>query len=115
MLTNYRAKKSVAVLSYNQPDYLGASDWAGQMVLHTWAPRLYYDSAKAKELATRGGAETDPQKRIPIYQELLQLLVDEGPYVMLVQGQVEIVTRPNIQGYEYFPLGAARLLPVTKQ
>jgi len=115
MLTNYRAKKSVSVLSYNQPDYLGASDWAGQMILNTWAPRLYYDSAKAKDLATRGGAETDPQKRIPIYQEMLQVLVDEGPYVMLVQGQVEIVTRPNIQGYEYYPLGAARLLSVTKQ
>jgi peptide/nickel transport system substrate-binding protein len=115
MLTNYRAKKSVSVLSYNQPDYLGASDWAGQMILHTWAPRLYYDSPKAKDLATRGGAETDPQKRIPIYQEMLQVLVDEGPYVMLVQGQVQIVTRPNIQGYEYFPLGAARLLSVTKQ
>src|SRR4030095_7582618 len=27
MLTNYRAKKSVSVMSYNQPDYLGASDW----------------------------------------------------------------------------------------
>src|SRR5205814_9472959 len=100
---------------YSQPDYLGASDWAGQMVLHTWAPRLYYDSPQAKELTTKANSELDPQKRIPLYQQLLQLLVEEGPYVMLVQGKVEIVTRPNIVGYEYFPLGAARLLPVTKQ
>jgi peptide/nickel transport system substrate-binding protein len=115
MLTNYRAKKSIAVISYNQPDYLGASDWASQMILNTWAPRLYYDSPQAKDLATRANAELDPQKRIELYQQMLQLLVDEGPYVMLVQGKIEIVTRPNIQGYEYFPLGAARLLPVSKQ
>ncbi len=44
MLTTYRAKKSPAVISYNQPDYLGSSDWLGQMIQHTWAPRLYFES-----------------------------------------------------------------------
>ncbi len=114
MMTKYRAKTEPAVISYNTPDYIGPSDWAGQMVLHTWAPRLHYDSAKAKDLATRAGSVSDPKERIKLYQDLLKLLVDEGPYAMLVQGKIEVAARPNIHGYEYFPIGYARLLSVSK-
>ena len=49
-----------------------------------------------------------------LYQDLIKLLLDEGPYVMLVQGKVQVVTRANIEGYQYFPIGHARLLPVVK-
>jgi peptide/nickel transport system substrate-binding protein len=114
MLTKYRQKDRTAVISYNQPDYLGASDWAGQMILHTWAPRLRYDSKRAQDLANQAGAATDPQKRIALYQEMLQLLVDEGPYVMLVQGKAPVVYRSNVQGWVYFPIGDARLFGVSK-
>ncbi len=115
MMTKYRAKQEVAVISYNAPDYIGPSDWAGQMVLHTWAPRLHYESAQAKELTKRADSASDPKQRVELYQELLKLLVDEGPYAMLVQGKIEVVARPNIEGYEYFPIGYARLLPVSKR
>jgi peptide/nickel transport system substrate-binding protein len=114
MLTKYRQKDRTAVISYNQPDYLGASDWADQMILGTWAPRLHYDSKAAQDLAKKGDAEVDPQKRTSIYQEMLQLLVDEGPYVMLVQGKAPVVTRSNVQNWIYFPIGDARLFGVSK-
>jgi peptide/nickel transport system substrate-binding protein len=114
MLTKYRAKDRTAVISYNQPDYLGASDWAGQMILNTWAPRLHYDSKEAQDLANKANAATDPQKRIELYQQMLQLLVDEGPYVMLVQGKAPVVYRSNVQGWVYFPIGDARLYGVSK-
>jgi len=114
MLTKYRAKDRTAVISYNQPDYLGPSDWAGQMILNTWAPRLHYDSKQAQDLTTKAGAETDPQKRAALYQQVLQLLVDEGPYVMLVQGKAPVVTRANVQNWVYFPIGDARLYGVSK-
>jgi len=114
MLTKYRAKDRTAVISYNQPDYLGASDWAAQMILNTWAPRLHYDSKPAQDLANQAGAATDPQKRIDLYQQMLQLLVDEGPYVMLVQGKAPVVYRSNVQGWVYFPIGDARLFGVSK-
>ncbi len=114
MMTKYRAKTEPAVISYNTPDYIGPSDWAGQMILHTWAPRLHYDSAKAKELTKKADSESDTKKRITLYQDVLKLLLDEGPYAMLVQGKVQVVLRPNIQGYVHFPMGHARLLPVTK-
>ena len=114
MMTKYRAKTEAAVISYNTPDFLGPSDWVGQMVLHTWGPRLHYDSAKAKDLANKAAAESDPKKRIPMYHEIINLLLDEGPYAMLIQGKVQVVTRANIKGYQYFPLGYAHLAPVTK-
>jgi peptide/nickel transport system substrate-binding protein len=114
MLSQYRQKGEVAVISYNQPDYIGASDFTGQMILHTWAPRLRWDDPKAKEMAKRADAELDPKKRSAMYKEVLAYLVENGPYVNLVQGKTEIVTRPNIEGYEYFPLGAARIHGVVK-
>jgi peptide/nickel transport system substrate-binding protein len=114
MLTKYRQKDRAAVISYNQPDYLGPSDWAAQMILNTWAPRLHYDSKEAQDLANRANAATDPQQRIQLYQQMLQLLVDEGPYVMLVQGKAPVVTRSNVQGWVYFPIGDARLFGVSK-
>lgn len=114
MLTKYRAKDRTAVISYNQPDYLGPSDWAAQMILNTWAPRLHYDSKEAQDLTNKAGAETDPQKRAALYQQVLQLLVDEGPYVMLVQGKAPVVTRANVQNWVYFPIGDARLYGVSK-
>jgi hypothetical protein len=40
--------------------------------------------------------------------------VDEGPYVMLVQGKAPVVTRSNVQNWIYFPIGDARLFGVSK-
>jgi peptide/nickel transport system substrate-binding protein len=114
MLTTYRAKKSAAVISYNQPDYLGSSDWLGQMILHTWAPRLYFDDPALKDATKSANAEQDQQKRVAAIQDILTKLVDRGPYVMLVQGKVQVVTRPNVQGYVYQPIGTARMLGVSK-
>ncbi len=114
MMTKYRAKTEAAVIAYTTPDFVGPSDWVGQMVLNTWAPRLHYDSPKAKLLANQGNSEVNPKKRSELYQELMKLLLDEGPYVMLLQGKVQVVMRPNIQGYQYFPVGYARLWSVVK-
>jgi peptide/nickel transport system substrate-binding protein len=115
MLTRYRAKKEIAVISYNQPDYIGASDFTGQMILHTWAPRLRWDDPKAKDMAKKADAEIDAKRRSGLYKELLAYMVENGPYVNLVQGKAEVVVRPNIEGYEYLPLGAARIYPVDKK
>ena len=37
-----------------------------------------------------------------MYHELLKLLVDEGPYAMLVQGKVQVVTRAKFKGTSTF-------------
>jgi peptide/nickel transport system substrate-binding protein len=115
MLTTYRAKKSAAVISYNQPDYLGPSDWLGQMILNTWAPRLYFDDPRLKDMTNKANAEVDQHKRVSMIHDILKTLVDDGPYVMLVQGKIQVVVRPNIQGYVYQPIGTARLLAVSKR
>ena len=65
-------------------------------------------------MANKAAAETDPKKRIPMYHELLTLLVDEGPYAMLVPGKVRGGHAPQHQGYQYFPLGYASPRSVSK-
>jgi peptide/nickel transport system substrate-binding protein len=114
MMTKYRANTEAAVMAYNTPNYLGPSDVFGMMTTHTWVKRLHYDSPKAREMAAKAAAETDPKKRIPMYHDLIKLLLDEGPFVMLLQGKVQVVTRANIRGYQYIPLGYAHLAPVSK-
>ncbi|MDQ3811912.1 MAG: ABC transporter substrate-binding protein, partial [Chloroflexota bacterium] len=114
MLTKYRQKDRTAVISYNAPDYLGPSDWADQMLLGTWDKRLRYENKEAQDLAKQGDSALEPQKRIEAYQKMLQVLVDDGPYVMLVQGKVQIPVRVNVQGYSFFPIGYARLYGVSK-
>src|SRR5439155_5752637 len=114
MLTKYRAKTEAAVISYNQPDYLGPSDDVAQMIENTWAPRLHYNNPVTLDLAHKSDAELDPQKRIDLLHQVYKQLLDDGPYVMLVQGKINVATRPNVQGYEYFPIGTARLFPVSK-
>jgi peptide/nickel transport system substrate-binding protein len=114
MLTKYRQKDRTAVISYNAPDYLGASDWADQMLLGTWDKRLRYENKEATDLAKQADSAIEPGKRIEGYQKMLQVLVDDGPYVMLVQGKVQIPMRSNVQGYSYFPIGYARLYGVSK-
>jgi hypothetical protein len=47
--------------------------------------------------------------RLAMYKELSAYLVENGSYVNLLQGKVEVAVRSNIAGYEYFPLGAVRL------
>ena len=115
MMTKYRANTEAAVMAYNTPNYLGPSDVFGMMTTHTWVKRLHYDSPKARDMAAKAAAEIDPQKRIPMYHDLIKLLLDEGPFVNLLQGKVQVVTRPNIKGYQYISLGYAYLLPVTKE
>jgi len=61
MMTKYRAKQEAAVVSYNTPDFIGPSSWVGQMVLHTWAPRLHYDSPAARSWRTKPTAKSTPR------------------------------------------------------
>jgi ABC-type transport system substrate-binding protein len=84
------------------------------MILHTWAPRLYFDDPALKDATNSANAEQDPKKRVATIQDILSKLVDYGPYVMLVQGKVQVVVRPSVQGYVYQPIGTARMLGVTK-
>jgi ABC-type transport system substrate-binding protein len=114
MLTQYRAKTEAAVISYNQPDYLGPSDNVAQQIENTWAPRLHYTSDKALDLAKKSDAELDQTKRIDLLHQVYKQLLDDGPYVMLVQGKTNVVTSPKVQGYEYLPIGTTRLFPVSK-
>jgi len=55
-------------------------------------------SKKMDELIIAGRSEYDSEKRIPIYQEIQQMLVDELPYVMLAYYKKPAVLANNVQG-----------------
>ena len=55
-------------------------------------------SKKMDELIIAGRSEYDSDKRVPIYQEIQQMLVDELPYVMLAYYKKPAVLANNVQG-----------------
>jgi len=55
-------------------------------------------SKKMDELIIAGRSEYDSEKRIPIYEEIQQMLLDEMPYVMLAYYKKPAVLAANVKG-----------------
>jgi peptide/nickel transport system substrate-binding protein len=55
--------------------------------------------AKVDELTAAGAAETDPDKRLPIYKELQQLIADEVPCIFLYWSNDYSAVVPQIGGF----------------
>lgn len=60
-------------------------------------------SQKMDELIIAGRSEYDSEKRIPIYQEIQEMLLEEMPYVMLAYYKKPAVITNEVQG---LPIGA---------
>ena len=108
MLTKFRAKTETAVISYNTPDFLGPSDCAGQMILHTWAPRLHYDSPRPRTWRTRPTRRCDPKKRSRCTRSSSSVW-SRRPVREAGPGQGQVVTRPTSRGTSTFRSGRAHL------
>lgn len=106
IMTNYRAKEASMVLVYTTPDYLDPFnyeiEWTGGH-----AARLYWepaDPAHLTDLLKQGTLVLEPEKRAAIYQEMVRMLIDEGPYITLLQPQVNVAIRDNVEGFIWSPL-----------
>ena len=51
------------------------------------------------ELFAQGLAETDPEARVPIYQEISRILLEESPWVWLYRGYRYQVHVPELEGF----------------
>ena len=68
----------------------------------------FYHSDKADALMAAGDAEPDPAKRLGLYEQAEQVIVDDAPVVPLVQG-VEIWThQPWLKGFKIHPVWLVR-------
>ena len=63
-------------------------------------------SPELDELFAEGLAETDPEARVPIYQEISRILLEESPWVWLYQGNRYQVLSPDVQGFVPHPTGS---------
>ena len=55
-----------------------------------------------------GQATTDPEARVPIYQEISRILLDESPWVWLYRGYRYQVRVPELEGFLPHPTGSLK-------
>lgn len=51
--------------------------------------------------------ETDPQKRIQLYQQAEDIVIEEVPWILLFHSKKAILVKPYIQGYYPAPMGVS--------
>jgi peptide/nickel transport system substrate-binding protein len=67
-------------------------------------------SPELDQLFADGQATTDPEARVPIYNEISQILLDESPWVWLYQGYRFQVRVPELEGFVPHPTGSIKSL-----
>jgi len=67
-------------------------------------------SPELDELFAEGQTTTDPEARVPIYQEISQILLDESPWVWLYRGYRYQVRVPELEGFVPHPTGSLKSL-----
>jgi peptide/nickel transport system substrate-binding protein len=58
------------------------------------------------DLFAQSLAETDPEARVPIFQQISRILLDESPWVWLYRGYRYQVLVPELQGFVPHPTGS---------
>lgn len=61
-----------------------------------------YCNKKVDEIITNGWTELDTTKRFKMFQEAQQIIVDEAPWVFLVQPDFHLAMRDNVNGYVHY-------------
>lgn len=103
----------------------GAIGWSGRPdpdqniydVFATGAPRndARYSNPRVDELLNQARRENDEAKRKAMYDEVMQIIHDEVPYVFVYQPNNVFGMRANITGFTYVPDGIIRTAQMNKQ
>jgi peptide/nickel transport system substrate-binding protein len=67
-------------------------------------------SPELDALFAEGQTTTDPEARVPIYNEISRILLDESPWVWLYQGFRYQVRVPELEGFIPHPTGSLKSL-----
>jgi peptide/nickel transport system substrate-binding protein len=114
--SEYRASKSVMILSGWSPDYLDPDPYAdayykaGGVV----PKRLNWEHSRATDLTLTARKEQDPKKRAALYREIQQIGLDETPHIMLLQPKNFVGVNPAIKGYVIHPIWFVGLEHLTR-
>lgn len=105
-LSEMRAQKLPMALGGWTPDYLDPTMWSDYYSYpdRGIAFRIKYDSANAAALAQTIATEFDLQKRTEAVRSLVEVLMDEVPFIMLYQSQQLTVLSKDVKGFAYHPV-----------
>jgi peptide/nickel transport system substrate-binding protein len=104
-IAEYRAGKPQLMLATWTPDYLDPDPWID--AFYSGGPaskRVKYQNPKVSDLAATAKKESDPKKREAMYREILSIVTEDVPFVMLVQPKNYVGVNPAIKGYAIHPI-----------
>ena len=102
LLNIYRAQDAELVMVSWSPDYPdpdGNATPLGDFNAKSLAWRNVWENADASQLAEQAALESDLTKRAELYGQLTKLVAEDGPYAILYQPFVPIVTRANVKDF----------------
>lgn len=70
--------------------------------------RAFYSNPQVDTLLNGAAIETDRTKRLKMYQQVEQMIVDDAPWVPLVHTERYVATQPWIENYQLHPMWSAR-------
>lgn len=82
------------------PDYLDPDDYTTPF-LHSEANAwtgTFYSNSKVDELLTSAQSIVEKDKRATVYEQVQDILVEDVPYIPLIQGKLFMVTKPEVKG-----------------
>ncbi len=115
-LADYRAGKLAMTISPWTPDFLDPHGWAIPFGVPggSAAKRVHYENKEVGDLAIAAGRETDPEKRAQMYLEFQKKLLEDAPFIGLIQPKVLIAIGPDVQGYVFNPVWWVDLYGLSK-
>ncbi|MBF0406050.1 MAG: ABC transporter substrate-binding protein [Candidatus Riflebacteria bacterium] len=69
-----------------------------------------YSNPIVDDLLERARFEVDPKIRIPLYEQIEQIIVNDAPWVFISHYTTHVLLNPNIRNFELTPLGAPFVL-----
>jgi peptide/nickel transport system substrate-binding protein len=106
LLTTYRAQKGQLVLILWGPDYPDPDGNVTPLTNYdaeSIAWRNAWNAPEIAELGKQAAVEQDTAKRVELYKQLTERVLNEGPYAVLYQPTSTYAVRKNIGGFVYGP------------
>jgi peptide/nickel transport system substrate-binding protein len=113
MLTKYRAREHQALMVYWGPDYMDPhtnadgfitnNDNSDDAAAKPLAWRNAWDSPEMTAATKAAAEESDEAARMQAYIDLQRRLLDEGPYIIMLQSIAQRADRASVEGYVQGP------------
>ena len=114
--SDYRAGKLAMTIADWTPDFLDPHGWAVPFGVkgEAAAKRVHYDNPETGKQAQEAAKVTDPAKRATLYKQVQKAMIEDAPFVNLIQPKTLIAVGPTVQGYVYNPVWGVDFYPISK-